>query len=79
MFVDVDGRGYTVTEFVAPWVRSFPAEHIHRLALGRHRDAWTLVLVGWTVRMWGFWNGGVWYPWKTYLGTDYADDRKDCV
>lgn len=30
-------------EYRAPWVRSFPATHTHRLRLGRFKDCWTLV------------------------------------
>lgn len=38
-------------ELVAAWVRSFPAEHIHRIRmvrgwLGQMEDCWTLVFVG---------------------------------
>lgn len=41
--------------WVAPWVRSFPATHIHRIS-GVLPGTWTLVLVGRVVREWGFWK-----------------------
>lgn len=63
------------TEWRAPWIRSFPPSHIHRL---RTENAWTLVIVGPYRRMWGFWHNGVWIPWREYLGTSFADERKDC-
>src|SRR5262245_32102981 len=42
-------------EWRAPWVRSFPAEHRHRLTGQRPwAPCWTLVVVGAPVRDWGF-------------------------
>lgn len=54
-------------EYRAPWIRSFPAEHIHRLRLGRHKDCWTLVIVFAAVRTWGFWHEGLFIPWREYV------------
>ncbi len=65
--------GYTETtpkgsrEYRAPWIRSFPAEHIHRISLARYPECWTLVIVFRAVRPWGFWHDGVWIPWKEYV------------
>lgn len=60
--------------FVAPWARSFPAEHRHRILLladpnhpGRSRECWTLVFVGRLSRPWGFWHEGDWIPWRQYV------------
>ena len=41
----------------APWIRTFPAEHRHRLRMfGPGKDCWTLVVVLRPVRGWGFWK-----------------------
>ena len=54
-------------EFKAPWFRTFPANHIHRLHLGDNKECWTLVIVFAATRPWGFWHDGVWIPWKEYV------------
>jgi hypothetical protein len=71
--------------FTAPWVRSFPAHHIHRLALvrmalGKKLPCWTLVIVLTHVREWGFWHAGSFIPWRTYVRTEGgpADEMKAC-
>ncbi len=63
----------------APWIRSFPATHIHRLSLVDGRHCWTLVVVLKTVREWGFWHGGEWSQWKKYLRGRHADAMKSCA
>lgn len=66
-------------EWRAPWVRSFPATHTHRLSgPSLKRPCWTLVIVGKPVREWGFWSSGIWIWWKTYVGSDTATQRKTC-
>jgi len=71
----------------APWIRTFPAHHIHRLSLvGRERGGgkrvpcWTLVIVLWRVREWGFWHRGMFMHWRHYVapGNTIADERKAC-
>lgn len=62
----------------APWIRTFPAEHVHRLRLGPHRDCWTLVIVLKAVRLWGFWHNGQWIYWRDYVGSEQAERRKSC-
>lgn len=69
----------TVHEYRAPWVRTFPAEHIHRLQLIDGRPCWTLVIVLRTVRKWGFWHQGTWIPWRQYVNSDTATEMKSCV
>lgn len=66
------------THFFAPWIRSFPATHIHRLVLNpvTRQPCWTLVFVLRAVREWGFWRAGRWVHWRTYVNS--ASD-KDCV
>lgn len=71
-----------VREFVAPWVRSFPAEHTHRVSLGRFRECWTLVIVTPASRPWGFWNSGTWIYWRDYVYGEFAhiaDSRAVCA
>lgn len=71
-----NGNGVSTRVFVAPWIRSFPAEHRHRLFL-IGRDCWTLVIVGRSVREWGFWHSGEWTHWETYLRL-FGRERKAC-
>lgn len=66
--------------FRAPWVRSFPAEHRHRIRLPEGcRSCWTLVIVGSATRPWGFWHLGEWIPWKQYVRSEVADEMKACL
>jgi hypothetical protein len=51
----------------APWIRTFPASHIHRLSMINGGDCWTLVIVLRSVREWGFWHDGQWIPWREYV------------
>jgi len=65
----------------APWIRTFPAEHRHRLTTP-WGPCWTLVIVLKTEREWGFWNDGRFIPWESYVrGADrhVADQNKDCA
>jgi hypothetical protein len=69
-------RGRT---WVAPWFRSFPATHRHRLSLlTPESDCWTLVIVGRPEREWGFWHDGTWIHWRRYVGSTEAESRKAC-
>ena len=45
------------------------AKHKHRIIL-KSTDAWTLFVVGFKCRSWGFWPKGVFVPWRTYLHVD---------
>lgn len=79
-----DPKGGTKTKtFTAPWIRSFPAEHVHRLRmvrswLGVMEDCWTLVIVLRGTREWGFWHLGEFIHWRTYIKSDTADAMKAC-
>lgn len=67
--------------YCAPWARTFPAEHRHRL-MTPWGECWTLLLVLKTVREWGFWHDGQFYPWRSYVdGADaaLADRMKSCI
>jgi hypothetical protein len=61
----------------APWIRTFPASHIHRLRMTERKTAWTLVVVLRAVQGWGFWKDGTFVPWRKYVGDD-AIARKNC-
>ena len=63
----------------APWIRTFSAEHIHRLTVPS-KNCWTLVVVLKPVREWGFWHDGNFVPWRKYVsGEDgIADRRRAC-
>jgi hypothetical protein len=70
---------YTVG-YRAPWIRTFPATHIHRLTVPS-KNCWTLVIVLKPVREWGFWHDGRFMHWKSYVygaDTAVADEMKDC-
>jgi len=64
--------------YLAPWIRSFPAEHIHRLRLIDNKPCWTLVIVLKSVRRWGFWHGGKFVGWREYVGSETATKMKSC-
>ena len=79
-----DPKGGSKTKtFQAPWVRSFPAEHIHRIRmvrgwLGTIEDCWTLVIVLKPTRQWGFWHLGKFIPWREYVNSETATQMKAC-
>lgn len=55
-------------KYRAPWIRSFPALHRHRLS-GPTPAApcWTVVIVGAPIRDWGFWQDGHFVLWRHYV------------
>lgn len=64
----------------APWIRSFPAHHRHRLTTP-WGTCWTLVITLKTVRKWGFWHAGRFIGWREYVfgaESGIADERRDC-
>ena len=67
----------------APWIRTFPAEHVHRLRLlGDRKPCWTLVVVLCHVREWGFHHEGTFIPWREYVkgGSSWiADKMRSCL
>lgn len=85
------GLGEKVEVFNSPWLRTFSAEHIHRLRMVRSggsngtplkiHDCWTLVIVLRGTREWGFWHLGRFIRWRSYVkGPDsaIADEMKAC-
>lgn len=61
----------------APWIRTFPAEHIHRIETP-DKNCWTLVITLKATRGWGFWHFGKFVPFRTYVDSPEADERKAC-
>lgn len=61
----------------APWIRSFPATHAHRLRQPPGTDCWTIAIVFRPVRKWGFWHQGMWVYWRDYVG-GIGRGRKSC-
>ena len=63
----------------APWIRSFPAEHIHRLIQPPGGTCWTLVFTGRETQAWGFYlPDGTWIEWMRYMRGGRPDIAKDC-
>lgn len=63
--------------YSAPWVRTFVAEHQHRLQL-LTPVVWTLVMIGPKRRASGFWVNGKWTRADDYLVSLRANHRKSC-
>jgi hypothetical protein len=79
--IDDDSDETIARTYRAPWVRTFPADHIHRITLCEdRRPCWTLVVVLWHVREWGFWHRGMFMHWRGYVAADntIADERRAC-
>lgn len=74
-----DTPGGKVHRYNAPWLRSFPATHIHRIRVPC-KSCWTLVIVLRPVREWGFWHLGKFFHWRTYVakGNSVANEMKAC-
>ena len=62
----------------APWVRTLPATHIHRLSMIDGGTCWTLVAALKPVREWGFWHDGKFIGWREYVNSETADKMKAC-
>lgn len=87
-FVSIGLRGRYVEEshahgirrYTAPWVRTFPAHHAHRIGMVRLGEVcWTLVIVGPAQREWGFWHDREFIPWEHYVtNRGLAESRKSC-
>lgn len=73
---DNTGVTYVSKKFVAPWIRSFPAEHLHRVRASECGSCWTLVIVLPKTRRWGFVQDGQWIGFKDYVFG--GKHRKSC-
>ena len=67
----------TRKQYRAPWIRTFPPEHKHRLTIFHNESCWTLAFVWPLKRDWGFWVNGKFVPWRQYVYKDGNQDR-DC-
>lgn len=77
-YLETTNTGYRW--YRAPWFRTFPATHAHRIETPSE-GCWTLVVVLKTEREWGFWHRGYWYPWRSYVSGEHAgiaDSMKSC-
>jgi len=54
-------------EWRAPWIRSFPATHIHRTSAVGPKGAYTFCLARDYVRNWNFLVGREIVPWRDYM------------
>jgi hypothetical protein len=75
-YLESTPRGERV--YRAPWFRTFPADHIHRLSMINGGKCWTLVIVLKAVRPWGFWHNGKFIGWREYVDGETADKMKAC-
>lgn len=64
-YIDITPNGEKI--FKAPWIRTFPANYIHRIHIHPQEKAWTIVVIFPVVREWGFWVSGVWTHWSKYM------------
>lgn len=85
-FVSIGLKGRYIEEtpgfsrtFAAPWVRTFPADHVHRIRLYEGEQCWTFVIVLQHVRPWGFWHDGQFIPWRKYVVSETAKQMKSCA
>jgi hypothetical protein len=53
----------------APWLRTFPASHIHRIMVDGG-SCWTIMITLKPVRTWGFWSTAGWAPWHKYANEE---------
>lgn len=60
-------------EYQAPWVRTFPANYIHRIKLYPGEEAWTVVIIFTAKREWGFWKAGAWIHWREYFAQNKCE------
>ena len=60
-------------QYRAPWIRTFPARHAHRVRPSR-RGCWTLAWVGPKLREWGFLHNDEWIPWQRFR--EVYDERR---
>jgi hypothetical protein len=70
------GKLVASIRYRAPWLRTFPAEHVHRVRAQECGNCWTLVIVLPKSRAWGFVRDGLWIPFKEYVFG--GKSRKSC-
>lgn len=62
-----------VIELRAPWIRRFPATHLHRLELAPGSRCWTICRVGQLERDWGFETRAGYIGWEEYVFSDLPE------
>lgn len=86
-FISIGLKGWYCEEtpeslriYRAPWIRTFPASHIHRITGPTPtQPCWTLVIVLRATQPWGFWTDRyTWIPWRKYISSDRAHQAKSC-
>lgn len=73
---DKDGNIVETKKFTAPWIRSFPANHVHRVRAAECGNTWTLVWVGRPTQEWGFFSSAGWIHFRSYF--DSGKVRTSC-
>jgi hypothetical protein len=73
---DQNGEKLYDREWRAPWVRSFPATHIHRMSSVGPKGAWTLCIASNWRQNWGFMVNGRLVSWRDYV-KEYRSQRTD--
>lgn len=66
-YLDWARRRVKRRRWTAPWIRFFPATHVHRLRINRARPCWTIIITGPEQREWGFWTPAGWIEWSVYV------------
>ena len=58
-----------IKRWIAPWLRSFPPTHVHRLRIPPGGSCWTIVAVLKTEQPWGFYRNKLWWRWDLFVDT----------
>lgn len=64
---DTAGKLVATHRYQAPWFRTFPAKHTHRVRAAECGNVWTLVIVLPKSRDWGFVQNGKWVQFRDYV------------
>ena len=56
-----------IKRWLAPWIRRFGTDHIHRIRINPKRKTWTIVITSPATAEWGFYTGKYWLRWDRYL------------
>lgn len=65
-------------KYQAPWFRTFPAHHTHRVSLLENKPCWTLVMVLPKSQEWGFYHDGRWIHWTRFVHSREAIKSLSC-
>jgi hypothetical protein len=73
---NADGQALYRRIWRAPWLRRFPARHIHRMCEVGPKGAYTMCLVSPVKQNWGFFVDGKFTTWRDYV-KGYRSQRAD--